>query len=266
MKVYISKTSNVLNKSPYQPELITPRLCLNPMYSYVKLYFQCEILLDSGAYQDEEVRVTFQQAYDRQRAYQTKLEQVAKYIVVYDKIGDFETTMVANKFLLGLKLPAGQQKILVVQGESESEYSQCLKDILALYSHEKFVIGFGGVAKCGMNKRIERKLYSAIENNINVLRLVKHVHIFGCFTNRVLKQVESMLPTVDISVDTASCEIRSVMGNTFNEGYWVKTYDRSQKYIAYHPNVLAHDNIRRVVDYYEGETKYRYQNICDGIC
>lgn len=266
MEIFISKTGNLLNGRPYLPDLITPRICLNPMYPNVKIFNPCYILLDSAAYQNEEERLTFEQAYQRQVEFQNKLGQKATFIVAYDKIENFEITMDANLFLLKTKLPPKQQKILVVQGKTNEEYSECLRELINLNSNNNFIIGFGGIAKSGINKKLEKKVYESIENNKKEIKDINKIHIFGCFTNRVLKNIELLLhPETNISVDTASCEIRSVMGNVFLQGKWIKKYNKSQKYKEYHPNKLAHDNISRVINYYENYPYFRYQNLLMGI-
>lgn len=263
--IYISKTGNKLNGKPYSPELITPKLCLNPLYPNVIIGSGCEILLDSGAYQDEDIRLSFEGAYQRQVLFQQRIGFKAKYIVAYDKMGNMEVTIEADKFLLNRILPEQQEKILVVQGSTDSEYSECLCELLTLYSKQSFVIGFGGVAKAGINKSIELRLYNAIKENIETISNVKHIHIFGCFTTRILKTVCALLPDCEVSCDTASCEMRSVMGNIFVSGNWIKTYERVNKYIDYHPCELALDNVRRAIGYYEGDTIYRYCNLAEGV-
>jgi len=265
MMIYISKTGNTLNGRQYAPEIITPRICLNPLYPNVDVGHGCEILLDSGAYQDEENRVSFDDAYKRQVKFQERIRIKARYIVSYDKIGDREISMQANRYLLELEIPNYQDKILVVQGTSKEEYSKCLKELLDLSKTHKFILGFGGVAKAGMIKNIEMKLYSSILENIEYFKTVKRIHIFGCFTERILKTVSNLLPHCELSCDTASCEMRSVMGNVFDSGKWVKTYERNQKYVDYQPCDLALDNVRRSIGYYEGDTAYRYHNLICGV-
>jgi hypothetical protein len=267
MNIYIGKTANNLNRKPWCPENITPRICVNPLYPSVVVSGKCNMIVDSGAYQDESHRLSLEGALSRQIEMERRIGQPAEYIVAYDKIGDIKETMVANEYLLKRAEISDGRKILVTQGGDDSEYSRCLKNLIDLHDVSSgFVIGFGGVAKCGTNPKIEARLYNAILENKRDLDTVDRVHIFGCFTDRVLKTVEHIIPEVCISVDTSTCEMRSVMGNVFCNGQWAKTYSKDQKYSEYHPNDLAHDNVRRVVDYYEGETMFRYGNLSGGVC
>ncbi len=264
--IFISKTSNTMNRKPYDVENITPNICLNPMYKSVSTNGKCNVLMDSGAYQNEGKRVTFQQALERQQNYESQLGYRAAYIVAYDKIGDKEETMQANKFLLDCCLPEPQQKVLVVQGSTDKEYSDCLKELLELSKTKKFVLGFGGIAKAGVIGEIENRLYSAIFDNLSPFGSVSHIHLFGCFTERVLRFFESMFPNKTVSCDTASLEIRSVHGNVFRNGKFVKTFSKEQKFKEYHPNVLAQDNIRRALNYYRSDGYYRAWNLAEGVC
>lgn len=261
--IFVSKTSNTINRIKYSPEYITPFLCLNPMYSHATTEFPCEVVLDSGAYQNENRRVTFDEALIRQQRYEKKLGYPAKYIVAYDKIGDPEITMDANKFLLHQPLPENQQKIVVVQGTTDDEYSKCLKQILDLSNHHEFVLGFGGIAKAGVNSNIENKLYCAVSDNYSKFSNIKHIHLFGVLNKRITRFFEYAFPDKILSVDTAGIEIRSVMGNVFQDGRYHKVFSKEQKFIDYHPNDLAHDNIRRVLDYYDVPRVYMYSNLCE---
>lgn len=265
MIVFVSKTSNTLNRSPYNIERITPYICLNPMYPSATTEFPCNVLMDSGAYQDEEERVTFQQALDRQQAYEKKLGYEAKYIVAYDKIGDREETMRANRFLLEQTLPYGQQKVLLVQGNTDEEYSQCLSGLLELSKSYSFVLGFGGIAKASINGIIKDRLYCAVVDNLSKFENIKHIHLFGLLNKEIIDFFEHLLPKQLLSVDTAGIEIRSVMGNIFKDGKYIKAYTKEQKYKDYHPNILAQDNVRRVLSYYDVPMPYAYQNLCEGV-
>jgi hypothetical protein len=265
MLIFISKTSNTLNRKPYAIENITPYVCLNPMYGSVTTDGKCVVFMDSGAYQNEDKRVTLRQALERQQAFEKRLGYNAKYIAAYDKIGDKEESMRANRFLLDAKLPEGQQPVLIVQGETNADYSTCLKELLELSKDKSFVLGFGGIAKAGVVSTIKNKLCAAITENISSFGNIKHIHLFGCFTARVLKFFETTFPDKIVSCDTASVEVRSVMGNVFTDGKFIKTFTKEQKHKDYHPNELAQDNVRRALDFYKSPNVYRYQNLCEGV-
>lgn len=264
--IFISKTSNTMNRKPYDVETITPNICLNPMYGSVSTSGKCNVILDSGAYQNENKRVTFEQALGRQQKFEARLGYRAKYIVAYDKIGDWKESMGANLFLLKSELPEGQQKVLVVQGATDDEYSSCLKELLELSKTSKFVLGFGGIAKAGVIGTIEDRLYMAVINNLSSFDNITHIHLLGCFTERVLRFFESIFPEKFLSCDTASMEIRSVHGNVFKDGKFIKTFSKEQKFKDYHPNILAQDNIRRALDYYKSGGYYTTRNLSEGVC
>lgn len=264
MLIFVSKTSNTLNRSPYNIERITPYICLNPMYPSATTEFQCDVLMDSGAYQDEAERVSFKQALERQQSYEKKLGYKAKFIVAYDKIGDRLETMRANLFLLEQPLSEGQQKVLLVQGNTDEEYSQCLSELLELSKSNSFVLGFGGIAKASTNGLLKNRLYCAIADNLSKFENIKHIHLFGLLNKEIVDFFEHLFPKHLLTADTAGIEIRSVMGNVFNNGKYVKTYSKEQKYLDYHPNTLALDNVRRVLSYY-GNPDYRSMNLCMGV-
>jgi hypothetical protein len=235
------------------------------MYPSATTEFPCNVIMDSGAYQDEAKRVTFQKALERQQAYEKKLGYRAKLIVAYDKIGDREETMKANRFLLEQTLPKGQQKVLLVQGNTDEEYSQCLSELLELSKIQSFVLGFGGIAKASVNNKIKDRLYYAVANNLSKFEHINHIHLFGVLNQEIIQFFEELLPDKLLSVDTAGIEIRSVMGNIFKDGKYVKAYTKEQKFKDYHPNILAQDNVRRVLSYYDVPMPYAYQNLCEGV-
>jgi len=249
--IFVSKTGNNLNRTPFDIEHITTNLCMNPMYPRVSTAIPCTVLLDSGAYQDKnKPRVTFQQAYDRQVEFQRKLGYRAKYIAAYDMIGNKEQTMMANNFLLGIQLPPLQQRILIVQGDIKEEYSTCLHDLLALSKTNSFVLGFGGISRISRSKKLQEKLQFATSENRNEFNNIIHIHLFGVLSVKMLKWFEQLFPNHFLSCDTAGIELKSVHGVVFNNGVWVKQFCREQKYIDYHPCTLAKENIRKVVEYF----------------
>jgi hypothetical protein len=235
------------------------------MYPSATTKFPCIALIDSGAYQDETERVTFQQALDRQQAYEKKLGYNAKYIVAYDKIGDREETVKANRFLLESKLPDGQQKVLMIQGDIDEEYSRCLSGVLGLSKTHSFVLGFGGISRAGANNLLKERLYCAVIDNFSEFGNVKHIHLFGVLNAEINEFFESLFPHTLLSVDTAGIEIRSVMGYVFKDGRYQKTYTKEQKFKEYHPNTLAQDNVRRVLNYYNTPEYYKYMQLCEGV-
>lgn len=251
MRIFVSKTSNTLNKKIYDVENISNDICLNPMYKSVSISKECNILMDSGAFQNEERRVSFEESLKRQLLFGIRIGRPLGYISSYDKINDKKETMRANKFLIDENLEGGGVPVLITQGKNEFEYIECLKEIVQLSESRKFVLGFGGIAKSGIDKKLEKKLFGSIKSANRDFGNIQHIHLFGVFTNRILERTRSEVPSdINLSCDTASIEIRSVMGNVFEQGRWVKTFSRPQKYIDYDPNLLAKENVSRAIEYY----------------
>ena len=96
MQYFVSKNHNNLNRRPFTPETITPRLCLNPKYgvTLARPAEEVEVLLDSGAFQDihDEERLSFKDALQRQRDFEYRVGFCSKYIVSYDRIVDEAVT------------------------------------------------------------------------------------------------------------------------------------------------------------------------------
>lgn len=88
MRFYVSKCHNTLHGMPYNPELKTPNLCLNPYYK-VKLLPGCDVsyILDSGAFQDVRgERLSFADALRRQLGFEETVGRPAYAVVSYDRL------------------------------------------------------------------------------------------------------------------------------------------------------------------------------------
>lgn len=250
MIIFVSKTSDVLNKKPYDVENLSNNICLNPMYKRVSLSRGVNVLMDSGAFQNEDRRLSFEDALSRQLTFARSINSSISCLAAYDRIDDRLETIKANNFILN-NTPTNITPIVICQGKNREEYLKCLYDIIELsHSYDRFILGFGGIAKSGMNKVLEDKLFHTIEHGKNKIEHIKQIHLFGVFTNRILKRAEQELNEHSLSCDTASIEIRSVMGNVFDGGKWVKTFSKPQKYVDYDPNVLAKCNVVRAINYY----------------
>jgi hypothetical protein len=257
MMVFVSKTSNTLNRQPYDIENITKNLCLNPLYKSVSTGIPCNILADSGAFQEREIRTTPEISYARQMEFQARVGTNFNYIAAYDRIDHYAETMEANNYLLNINSPSN--KILIVQGKNESEYTQCMRELLELSHSADFVLGMGGIARIATSNVTRLKLYSSIDANIRKFDSVKHIHLFGVLRVDVITDIIRMFPHITITSDTAGIEMRSVMGYVFRDGVWRKKYTKEQKRIEYHPCVLAKDNIQRVLTFFD-DIEYRIEN------
>ena len=248
--IFISKTSDILNKKKTDIEKFTNNICLNPLYSSnVTLTKQCNIMMDSGAFQERNNRVNVLQAYNRQNSFEKKLNQNANYIVAYDKIDNAIVTMENNKYLLNLDI--SNKKVCLVQGDDIEWYKICLKSLLKLSNEYDFVLGFGGIAKIANNSYIKDKLYTSISETKEEFINIKHIHLFGVLNEFIINDIQKIFPDKLISVDTAGIEIKSVMGMEFIKGRWIKRYNKLDKYINYHPTDLLHINLINVLEYYK---------------
>jgi hypothetical protein len=140
--------------------------------------------------------------------------------------------------------------VLIVQGTLKEFYNMCLRDTLKLYNKSEFILAFGGIAKIGSNKKIEQKLFSVIEDNLNELKEINHIHLFGCLSLPIILRFREYLPDVYLSVDTSGIEIKSVMGFRFINGKWIKYYSKEQKLIDYHPCDLFKENCSNIIKFY----------------
>lgn len=256
MILYLSKIRDVLNKKPFDIDTMHGYVCLNPKYANVTLENpNTKILMDSGAFQDTEgnKRVSFQEALDRQLKLEAAVGVQIERIVSYDFIGNVKETVEANRFLAEKRDELyPRQLVLMIQGMNADEYLDCLKQTLEI-AKPGDCIGFGGIALAGRLKAMREKLYETLSKGLGYVseKGIKDIHLFGVGTFEVLKQAKRLCKGYDInlSCDTSSVEVRSIMGNVINmeQEKWIKTYSREDKYVNYHPCDLTKDNIIKAV-------------------
>jgi hypothetical protein len=262
MRLYVSKTGDVLNKKRLDTENISEYICLTPKYPKVSIGNEnIKILMDSGAFQDTEQnkRVSFDVALSRQLEFEKIISVVSERIVAYDFIDNKNDTMIANKYLIGKRRElAPRQLVLMVQGANITEYKRCAQEVIEIASPQD-CIGFGGVAMAGRVNSTRNKLWYSIGYSIPLLyqKGINNIHIFGVGTFDVLNGVREVVnfycdknniprDYFIISTDTSAFEIRSTMGSVVNveRHRWEKKYKKSEKYIKYHPCDLAIENIK----------------------
>lgn len=156
MQFFVSKNHNNLNRKPFSPETETSRICLNPKYGVrlTKPPKSLEILLDSGAFQDinDQMRLTFEGALDRQLAFENRVGFTSKYIVSYDRIVDetfnedgkrvksrvdgrtarryVDQTVDAAKFLADHRKELKPRRLVLSnQGVSAGQYTRCVREV-----------------------------------------------------------------------------------------------------------------------------------------
>lgn len=258
MIVYVSKTKDTLNRKELNTEVHSDYICLNPKYPNVTIKKDVRVLIDSGAFQDTEAhkRVSFDDALKRQLELEKRVGLICERIVAYDFIGDSSRTMDANRYLVSKREELKpRQIVLMVQGCTVGEYKKCLQEALEI-AKPFDCIGFGGVALAGKDKRVRGKLVETLWSGIPAMRErgVKDVHLFGLGAFGVLRDIDRVFRSVcecfNVSCDTSTIEIASVMGRVLNPltEKWERVYTRADKYVNYHPCDLMHSNIKKALE------------------
>lgn len=249
--MFISKTSNSLNKKPLRTTDIAKNICVSVNYPSVTVNKNNKILLDSGAYQERYFRKSLSFAYQRQIETLNKMNAKPYYLASYDKIGDCNETIKANAFIIE-KCDKNIIPILIIQGENISEMEKCYHEIGI--PNRDICLGIGGINDAGRDYSIRNKLYQFLNKNLNDIQNkgISKIHLFGIGSMQVIKDIYSdyNYNEIQYSFDTAGIEIKSVMGSVFENGKWVKTYSKDDKFIKYHPNDLYHENLIRYLDCY----------------
>ena len=255
MRLYLSKNNNRLNGQDLKTETMTPHLCLNPRYKVRLDRPDAAVLLDSGGFQDrqQDTRITFEEALERQLAYEEKVGFVSHRLVAYDLIGDADVTVEANRFLVERRADlAPRQLVLMIQGQTVDDYISCLKRTLEFASPGD-CIGVGGVALAGRQKAVREKLRAILFHAIPLIAAsgIEDVHLFGVGTFSVLRESSRIVNlmsggnNINFSSDTSAFEVMSTMGNVVNlvKEKWEKVYTKEQKGVDYHPAHLTHCNM-----------------------
>lgn len=249
MIIFVSKTSDTLNGKPLLIENLSDYICLSPNYRSITLTNDTvKILLDSGAFQDrkKDTRLTFDNALIRQLKFETELNKISDYIVAYDLIDCYETTLEANKFIVNENLDC-RKKVIMTQGITNEDYLFCLNENLDMLDNN-CILGLGGISKAATNNKLQAKIF----NSINILNDsdIIHLHLFGIGSIKLLRKIKQSLNTdIILSCDSATFEIQSVMGKILeSNGKWVKKYTKSDKYVNYHPCNLSIKNITTAVN------------------
>ena len=156
MRFYASKTSNILNSMPFEPERYAHALMLNPNYTGVDIPNDTIYMMDSGAFQDvkDDQRLTFASALKRQLDFEKKLGVKAESLVSYDRLVDeqcengvqfkkrvdddigvdyVEETIKASEYFVKERdrgILQGRNLVLSNQGCNVRQYVGCVNNIL----------------------------------------------------------------------------------------------------------------------------------------
>ena len=280
MRFYVSKCHDSLNGVPYNPELKTPNLCLNPYYR-VKLTpgYEVNYILDSGAFQDVKgIRLTFADALKRQLNFENVVGHPAYAIVSYDHLVDDQMvdgiqtkvrvdkdtgqqyvneTIEAAEYLDSKRADLGKRKlILSCQGSNVEQYLDCIDSVLEI-AKPGDIIGFGGFCILCKNKLYEEEVYRVVTKGIPKIRDagIDKVHIFGMGVFRALVQADifARMHDVECSYDTSAAEMNAVFGKSFNpiEGQMSKVFGKCHKNMGYRSSDLAMFNVSLILDYWD---------------
>ena len=283
MQFFVSKNHNNLNRKPFSPETISPRLCLNPKYG-VRLERPAhglEILLDSGAFQDinDHTRLTFENALQRQLAFEERVGFQSKYIVSYDRIVDetfnedgkrlklrvdgrtakkyVDQTIDAAKHLADRRKELRPRRLVLSnQGVSPSQYTRCVKEVLS-FSEKGDVIGMGGQCIIGQRPGLTKEYFDVLASILPMLRRkqIRRLHIFGMGTFPVLIKTQALCSKYGVvpSYDTSALEINARWGKFAVPGNptdWIpslhvtRVFGIEDKFDIFHPCDVAMFNIR----------------------
>lgn len=253
-KIYFSKSSDKLNTMLLNTEFINPYVCINPNYPNITISNpKTKLLIDSGAFQDLYYRTTFEKALHRQLELENKIGILSQKIVAYDKIKDANTTLESNKFLADRRDELSPRKlVLMLQGKTTEEYINCFFSTLK-YVENNDTIGIGGISQAGKNKRIRNILFDTIESLQEYMLdyNLKNLHVFGIGTFKIITEINNTVSkNINLSFDTSSYEISSVMGKVFDlkNKTMIKVFEKEDKFIKYHPCKLCIYNMLKIME------------------
>lgn len=284
MKFYASKTHDILNGVPFNPEDVIDTICLNPKYpTRVKWSRNTDWIMDSGAFQDvsSDKRLTFGEALNRQLDYiKTFPPNVITNgrIVSYDRLVDeqfnatfgqfkqrvsetvgeeyVEETIRAAEYLDSKRGKLDQGLILSCQGATVPQYVDCADKIIDI-AHGSDTIGIGGFCILSKSQTYERDYYSVIRAVFPKMAVhgIKKAHIFGMGVFRVLLQTDLFARRygIDVSYDTSSAEVNATMGRVFDpmNMQLVNVFGKEHKKLGYEPAEVALLNIGAIHDFWE---------------
>lgn len=279
MLFYPSKTNNRLNARPFIPEAIDRRAMLNPRYPVRSLLPGTQAVCDSGAFQDvAKRRLPVWKALDAQLQYEERLRwytpgfEAFEAVVIYDQMagvdeavvngkkvkirGDEQTaeravaeTIAAARYYASQRERIAGAIAFAGQGINPDQYLDCVQAMIPLMTPRDW-FAFGGFCITGQLRSLLPVFVETVERVCVALQStgVRRLHLLGvCWPDAV--QAATKLAThhgYTISTDSRAPETAGcIYGDTYNvqTGRQQTTYRKDEKWIAYHPNELAHRNI-----------------------
>lgn len=263
----------------YQPENITKRVMLNPVYKVTTLNYPFDALVDSGAFQDidKHERLTPAQAFDRQRRYRDKLRKDFRdfdfeAVSIYDQMIGVDECVIDGKKIKrrGTKETAKQaveatlysaryyndhrdeynRIIYIAQGIDPEQYLECTEQLLTYIRPGLDYFGFGGFCIIGRQRKIMLPIFQ--ETCISVFPAlaragIHRAHLFGICLPEAVKIAKKYgdMYGIQLSTDSSAPEINAVaFGKMYTEEGRINR-SAGIKWIDYNPIELAHSNVRK---------------------
>lgn len=283
MQFYPSKNNNVLNRDPFDPDVVTGRAMVNPHYR-VNLAPNTSSVIDAGSFQERDMRDRLQpwSALDRQ----LRLEQQIAYsggpehaeaIVTYDMLdgvdeamteagrvkrrGDdvtasravFETIRSAHYYHSQRGRIAGAIAY-ACQGVSTAQYVACAQALIPLIRPGRDWFAFGGFCIVGMVPSLKPLLYAAMEAILPLLcgAGVTRAHLLGVTVSDAIIEVAAIGRRYGVALSTDSSgpeRNAAVYGREFvttgPRPRFVQRYSKADKFVSYRPAAFALEQIGR---------------------
>lgn len=252
---YPSKVYSGTILKPYRPEVIIGRIMLNPIYK-AKLFGEPqEALVDSGAFQDidKEVRLSPEQALDRQLKYREKFRMQFgeswdfEAVSIYDQMigvdeqiingkkvkkrGTLDSAMYAIEETLKsahyykTRENETQRMVYIAQGITTKQYiDECAIPLLTYLRPGIDYFGFGGFCIIGRQRKQLLPLFK--ETVIELLPIlhtagVHRVHIYGVCIPEAIEFIVNQASqyAIQVSTDSSAPEINGIaFGKQYKDG------------------------------------------------
>lgn len=279
MEFYPAKNNDRLNARAYAPEAITGTAMINPHYR-VRLAPGTRYIIDSGAFQERDMRARLEpwRALDRQLRMEAQVEYRghgghAEALITYDMLdgvdealddetrvkrrGTDETASRAvRETLRSARYYATQAHRVrgaiayACQGVSTAQYVACARELLPLIRPGRDWFAFGGLCITGIIRGQMLPVFGATLRAVVPMLAqagIARAHVLGvCVPEAVRICVDlERAHGVALSTDSRAPETSGcIYGRCYIDGRQTNKYSKGEKWVAYHPNELAHQNVR----------------------
>ncbi len=279
MQFHPSKTHDRLNEKPFDPQMITRSVMLNPKYPAYNIVGALDVDIDSGAFQELKNRKPLGVALKRQILFKRRLDlsNVQRCVCfTYDQMKGVDEQIINGRKvkLRGTKesaTPAIAATLhaarywnanraaingpigFVCQGINPDQYiNDCALPMLELFQ-DGDVFGFGGFCIIGRVPSLKPVFVETFSRMMEILyqKGVEYAHIMGvCVADMIgWATLEAAKYGIKVSTDSSSPEFNAAaFGKRFINESWIPVYNQDQKFFDYHPCDLALQNIK---DYYQ---------------